>query len=99
MTSDRIVEAVDVTPDRLLGLGSGLEDGAPDQLGFQALKERLDHRVVKAIPFPRHRDRDAVFLQHSLVLEGAILAAAVRMMAYTFTGPSDYTSLAQRLKS
>jgi hypothetical protein len=34
MTPHRVVEAVDVTADGLPGLSSGLEDGAPDQLGF-----------------------------------------------------------------
>jgi hypothetical protein len=52
MTPDRVVKAVDVTTNRLLSLGSGLEDGAPDQLGFQGLEEGLDNGIIKAIPFP-----------------------------------------------
>ena len=52
MTPDGIVEAVDVAPDGVLGLGPSLEDGAPDQLGFQGLEEGLDNRVVVAISLP-----------------------------------------------
>jgi hypothetical protein len=63
MTSDGVVKSIDVTADRLLGLGSGLEDGAPDQFGFLGLEEGLDHGVVEAIAFPGHRDLDAVFPQ------------------------------------
>lgn len=40
MTPNGIVEAVDVTADRLPGLGSGLDDDASDQLGLQGLEER-----------------------------------------------------------
>ena len=60
MTSDGVVTAVDVTANRLLGLGSGLEDGAPDQFGFQGLEEGLDNGIVEAIAFPGHRDLDTV---------------------------------------
>ena len=48
MAPDRIVEAVDITADRELSLGSCLEDGAPDEFGFQRLEERLDHRICEA---------------------------------------------------
>jgi hypothetical protein len=76
MTPDWVVEAVDLTAEGVLGLGSGLEDGAPDHLGFQGLEERLDNRVVVTIAFPRHGDREAVFPQHGLVLNRAILTAS-----------------------
>ena len=52
MTPDGVVETINVTADRLLGLGSGLENGAPDQFGFQGLEERLDYGIVEAIAFP-----------------------------------------------
>jgi hypothetical protein len=42
--------------------------------------ERLDHGVVEAVSFARHRDRDAVLSQLSLVLDGAVLAATVRVV-------------------
>jgi hypothetical protein len=45
MAPDRIVESVDVAPDRLLGFSPALEDGAPDQLEFQSLEEGLDNSV------------------------------------------------------
>jgi hypothetical protein len=53
MTPDRIVEPIDVTAEGVLGLGSGLEDGAPDHLGFQGLEERLDDRVDAPIKVKR----------------------------------------------
>jgi len=43
MASDGVVEAINVTPKCVLGLGSGLENGAPDQLGFQGLEEGLKY--------------------------------------------------------
>ncbi len=67
MTPDRVVETINVTADRLLGLGPRLENGAPDQLRLQALEEGLDHRVVIAVSLPGHRDPDAMFLQFRLI--------------------------------
>ena len=52
--------------------------GAPDEFGLEGLEERLDHGVVEAVSLARHRDRDAVLSQLSLVLDGAVLAATVR---------------------
>jgi hypothetical protein len=57
MTLDRIVEPIDVTAEGILGFGSGLvwsrlEGGAPDQLGFQGLEDRLDDRVVITVSCP-----------------------------------------------
>ena len=46
MAPDMVVEAVDVAGNGLLGLGSGLEDGPPDKLGFQRLEERLDSMAL-----------------------------------------------------
>jgi len=43
MTPDRVVDAIDVTANCLPGLGSGSEDGAPDQFGFQGFEEGLDN--------------------------------------------------------
>src|ERR1700733_12588301 len=70
-----IVEAVDVTADCDRGFDPALEDGAPDEFGLEGLEERLDHGVVEAVSLVRHRDRDAVLSQLSLVLDGAVLAA------------------------
>src|SRR5215207_1645017 len=47
---DRIVEAIDVTGQGLARLGPCLERRAPDELAFQRLEERLDHRVIIAVP-------------------------------------------------
>ncbi len=77
MTPDRIVEAVDVTTNRLPSLRSGLEHGAPDQLGFQGFEEGLNHGIVEAVPFSGHRDPDAMFPQRGLILDRTVLAAAI----------------------
>lgn len=53
---DRVVEAVDIAGNGLRGLVTGIEDGAPDHLGFDRLEERLDHSVVVAISLFRHGD-------------------------------------------
>ena len=55
-----VVEAVDIAGNGLPGLGAGVEDGAPDELGFDRLEERLDHGVIEAVALARHGDRDAV---------------------------------------
>src|ERR1700690_937455 len=80
MAADGIVEAVDVTADCARGFDPALEDGAPDEFGLEGLEERLDHGVVEAVSLARHRDRDAVPSQLSLVLDGAVLAATVRVV-------------------
>src|SRR6202041_766126 len=72
MAADGIVEAVDVTADCDRRFDPALEDGAPDEFGLEGLEERLDHGVVEAVSLARHRDRDAVLSQLSLVLEGAV---------------------------
>jgi len=59
MAPDRVVEAIDVTADGVLGRGSDAEDGAPDELGFQRFEERPGHRIVVTIAFAGHRDLDA----------------------------------------
>ena len=65
----------DVTADCARGFDPALEDGAPDEFGLEGLEERLHHGVVEAVSLTRHRDRDAVLSQLSLVLDGAVLAA------------------------
>ena len=80
MASDGVVKAIDVTPKRVLGLGSGLENGAPDPVRFQGLEEGLDDGSVEALAFPGHRDPDTMVLQFRLIGCRAILTAAVRVM-------------------
>jgi hypothetical protein len=55
MAPDGIVEAINIPADGVFGFGSSLEDGAPDELGFQRFEERLDHRIVVTIAFAGHR--------------------------------------------
>src|SRR3954453_357367 len=80
MAPEGIVEPVDIAANGPVRLLAGVEDGPPDELGFQGLEERLDHGVVIAIPLAGHRDQDAVLLELGLIIDRAILAAAVRMM-------------------
>src|ERR1700736_6838845 len=54
MAPDWIVEPVDVAANGLVGFLAGVEDGPPDELGFQGLEERLHHGVVVAIPLAGH---------------------------------------------
>ena len=70
---DRIVEPVDVSSHRVLGLAAGLPGDRPDQLGLDGLEERLDHSVVVAVALSTHRDQQVMFSQHRLIVDGAIL--------------------------
>src|SRR3954447_8366829 len=78
MAPDGIVEPVDVAANSPVCLLAGVEDGPPDELGFQGLEERLDHGVVVAIPLAGHRDQDAVLLEIGLVIDRAILGGFKR---------------------
>src|ERR1044071_7197121 len=80
MPPDGIIEPVDVAANSPVCLLAGVEDGAPDELGFQGFEERLHHGVVIAISLAGHRDQDAVLLELSLIIDRAILTAAIRMM-------------------
>src|SRR6185503_3016588 len=80
MAPEGIVEPIDVAANGQVGFVAGVEDSPPDELGFQGLEERLDHGVVVAIPLAGHRDQDAVLLELGLIIDRAILAAAIRMM-------------------
>src|SRR5215218_9489955 len=75
MAPEGIVEPVDVAANSPVCLLSGIEDGPPDELGFQGLEERFHHGVVIAIPLAGHRDQDAVLLEFGLIIDRAILAA------------------------
>src|SRR5215218_7381196 len=80
MAPDGIVEPVDVAANSPACLLAGVEDGPPDELGFQGLEERLDHGIAVAIPPAGHRDQDAVLLELGLIVDRAVLAAAIRVM-------------------
>lgn len=80
MAPDGVVEAVHIASNSCRGLGAGVEDGAPDQFGFDRLEECLDHGVIVAISRPRHGDADAVATQFGLVAHRAVLAAAIRVV-------------------
>ena len=84
-----IVEAVDVAGQVVSRLGPGQEHGAPHEFALQGLEERLDHRVVVAVPLAGHRDQGAVTPQLGLVLDRAVLATAVRMVGQPSRRTSD----------
>ena len=95
MAPHGIVEAVDIAGNGLPGLGAGVEHSAPDELGFDRFKERLDHGVIEAVALARHRDCDAVATQLGLVVDGAVLAAAVGVVDQSFGRPTHDEGLAQ----
>src|SRR3954452_6211989 len=79
MAPDGIVKPIDVAAKGPVRLLAGVEDGPPDELGFQGFEERLHHGVVVAIPLAGHRKQDAVLVELGLIIDRAILAAAIRM--------------------
>jgi hypothetical protein len=97
-TPDGVIEAVDAPAEGLLGLGSGLEDGASEQFRFQSLEEGLDDRGIITVSSPSHRDLDAVFGPLRLIPNRTLLTAAIRVMGQP-TRSADRHSLAQRLES
>jgi len=80
MAPDGIVEAVDISGNRRLGLVACVEDGAPNELGFERLEECFDHRIVVAVAFAGHGDAHAMSIEFGLIVDRAILAAAVGVM-------------------
>src|SRR6478735_2394017 len=73
MAPDGIVKLVYVAANSPVRLLASVEDGPPNELGFQGCEERLDHGVVIAIPLAGHRDQDGVLLQLGLKIDRAIL--------------------------
>jgi len=43
MAPEQVLQAIDIVGSGLCGLGRGIEDGLPDESGFDGLEERLDH--------------------------------------------------------
>ena len=54
-----------VAANGLVGFLAGVEDGTPDELGFQGLEERLNHGVVVTISLAGHRDQELPCLRSS----------------------------------
>lgn len=67
MPAAGVVEGVDIGSDISLGLAAGFVNGAPDQFGFDGSKDGLDHCVVVAITFARHRYDEAVGFEKFLI--------------------------------
>jgi putative transposase len=95
MSPDGVMEPVDVSGDGVFGLLVGLPGDRPDQLRLVGLEERLDHRVVVAVPAPAHRDQDAAFAEQRLIVDRAVLRSAVGMMDQPRGGVASHQSTAQ----
>src|SRR4051794_37437708 len=78
MAPNGIVEPVDVAANSPVGFVAGIEDGPPDELGFQGLEERFHHGVVVTIPLAGHRDQDGVLVELGLIIDRAILGRIKR---------------------
>ena len=81
MAADGIVEAVDVTADCARGFDPALEEGAPDEFGLEGLLKNVSTMALsKQFPLPDIEIEITVLSQLSLVLDGAVLAATVRVV-------------------
>src|SRR5689334_21127732 len=80
MAPDGIVKLVDVAANSPVRLLASVEDGPPNELGFQGFDERLAHGAVIGIPLAGHRYQDGVALQLALTIDRAILAATIGVM-------------------
>src|SRR3954465_5365946 len=78
MAPNGFVKPVDGAANSPGGFVAGIEDGPPDELGFQGLEERLDHGVVVAIALAGHREQDAVLVELALIIDRAILGGFKR---------------------
>ena len=95
MPPDRVIEPVDVSGDGVFGLLAGLPGDRPDQFRLDGFEERLDHRVVIAVPSPAHRDQDAPFSEQRLIVYRAVLRPKVGMMDQSRRGVAGHQSTAQ----
>jgi hypothetical protein len=98
MAPDGIVEPVDVAANGPVGFLAGVEDGPPDELGFQRLEERLHHRVVIAIPLAGHRDQDAMLLELGLVIDRAMSSSSSSLIGELSTFPKKVQTSAGSLR-
>jgi hypothetical protein len=79
MSSDWIVEAVNVTANRFFGLPSCLEACAPDQLRFDCLEDCFNDGIIIAVPLAAHRRDHAGPFNEPAIVVGTLLAAPVGM--------------------
>lgn len=54
MSPDGVTEPAGVSGDGVICLLAGLPGNRPDQLRFNDLDERLDHRIVVTVSMPAH---------------------------------------------
>ena len=91
------VEAVDVFEEGYLDLLTGLPMAAPDQLelGLERLEEAFDVGIVVTIAFSARRDLEAVLAQQLVIIVGAVLRPAIRVMDASRWRRSDGDCYAQ----
>jgi len=85
----RIVEAVDVFEEGEFDLLAGLPVVPPDQFCLQRLEEAFDGRIVVTITPPTHGHLKPVLAQKLLIVVGAVLRSAIRVMNAAWWRPSD----------
>src|SRR5687767_8987878 len=73
-----VVERLDVVEQLHLGLTEAPK--AIGELRLQRREEAFHHRIIVTIPASTHAARDAVRLEHRLVVLGRIGAALIRVM-------------------
>ena len=61
MPADRVIEPADGSGGGVFDVLAGLPGDRPDQFRLDGLEDRLNHRVVIAVPGPAHRDQEAPF--------------------------------------
>ena len=89
MFSARVVEAVDVFEEGDLNLAAGLPVAAPDQFRLQRFEEAFDGGIVVTIALTTHRNLEPVLAQQLLIVVGAVLRSAIRVMNAAWWWPSD----------
>lgn len=72
MSSDPVVEALQVRKDRLPGLAADLETREVNAFTLERSEERLPSRVVRAIAFATHAHRDTRLGKEPLVLVAGV---------------------------
>jgi hypothetical protein len=78
MTPNGIVEGVDIRTDGRFGLRASEEHRPPSHLRFQGFEKGLDDSIIAVISLDGHGDVKALTARLDLIIDGTLLAAAVR---------------------
>jgi hypothetical protein len=96
VTAALVIEHFEVVEQLHLGLSAALEPIG--QLGLDRREERFHHGVVVAITFATHTARDAVRVQHPLVILTRVGASLVGVMQQPDIGTAPLECHAQRFE-